>query len=243
MSVQSTILILDDEPLMRLMLKDGMERAGFFTEAVGTCEEALRVIRSGRIDAGLFDMRLPDGSGLDVIRSARDDGRRFPMLVLSAEANCVEPSVAKELDLTAVCMKPPSIPDLVQMLQAALGQSGEEVSKPQRVGTYQVWSARTGTADFFEALAPEDRVVIDCVGQGADPLDERVEEFIASAGDRVAVSGADEASEVRWKSKNSLLVCVKNIDEIAAAERRFNSSAERAALLDSVVQHNAGGAR
>ena len=240
MSDRPTILILDDEPLIRLMLQNGLENAGYYTATAGSCAEALRIVRSSGPSAALFDLRLPDGCGLDLIREIRSEGRMLPVIVMSAEAQFVPESAVDELQLAAVCSKPPSIPDVIVELERAMDGSGE-AAEPERVADYQVWHAATDDADLLEALSPSGRVVIDCRGLTANAADPRVEMFIRSAGDRAALCGADETLRARWAALNELLLCVDDFDELAAHARRFTSSAERSALLDSLFGAQEGG--
>lgn len=82
------LLIVDDHPLIR----DGLRRS-LETEVdvrrideAGTAAAALSRLQCGDYDVAIMDMNLPDGSGLDVIRTLRERGSRLPMLVLSLHA-------------------------------------------------------------------------------------------------------------------------------------------------------------
>lgn len=66
------ILLVEDEPAVREELCEFLELRGFTVCAVGDVANALRVLREGRLPCALLtDFNLPDGSGLDLIRTIR----------------------------------------------------------------------------------------------------------------------------------------------------------------------------
>ena len=75
------VLIVDDEPLIRSGIRDGLSQRED-VEIAGECgsvTEAVDALHSGDIDAVLLDIELPDGSGFDVIR--RTGAERMPAVV------------------------------------------------------------------------------------------------------------------------------------------------------------------
>ncbi|MDH6235237.1 two-component system response regulator QseB [Mesorhizobium soli] len=78
------ILIVEDDDILRDGLKVGLSLAGFTADAVATCESALAALAAGSFDAVVLDLMLPDGSGLDVLKSLRDGRDETPVLLLTA---------------------------------------------------------------------------------------------------------------------------------------------------------------
>ena len=75
------LLIIDDEPLIRSGIRDGLS-ACEDVEVTGECgsvSEAVDAIRSDELDLVLLDVELPDGTGFDVIRRIGPD--RMPAVV------------------------------------------------------------------------------------------------------------------------------------------------------------------
>jgi len=67
----ATVLVVDDEPSIRQLLHDWLEHEPGLTVLVaGTCREAQQILEMQPVDLLLVDLRLREGSGLDVIRVA-----------------------------------------------------------------------------------------------------------------------------------------------------------------------------
>lgn len=78
------LLIVEDDDILRDGLKVGLALAGFTTDAVGTCEAATAALDSTAFDAVVLDLMLPDGSGLDALKSLRSARNQIPVLLLTA---------------------------------------------------------------------------------------------------------------------------------------------------------------
>lgn len=78
------ILIVEDDDVLRDGLKVGLALAGFTTDAVPSCDSACAALAANPFDAVVLDLMLPDGSGLDVLRSMRNTGNPAPVLLLTA---------------------------------------------------------------------------------------------------------------------------------------------------------------
>ena len=77
------IVIVDDEPNIGLSLRLILEGEGY---RVSTCESAAKFHAQramGRVDLYLLDVRLPDGSGIDLLRSLRQRGDPAPAVMIS----------------------------------------------------------------------------------------------------------------------------------------------------------------
>lgn len=83
-----TVLLVDDHDLVRQGLRRAFERSGDF-EVVGEAGDiasAMQAIATLRPDVVIFDVRLPDGSGLDAVRRARAADDELGIVVLTMYA-------------------------------------------------------------------------------------------------------------------------------------------------------------
>lgn len=62
------ILIVDDEPIIVRNMQYIFNQCGFDSEGCSKIADALNLVRQGRFDLLITDIRLPDGSGVDLIR-------------------------------------------------------------------------------------------------------------------------------------------------------------------------------
>ena len=78
------VLIVEDDAVLRDGLRVGLAIGGFNADSVESCEEAEAVLKNHEFDAMVLDLMLPDGSGLDVLRSLRARRDTTPVLMLTA---------------------------------------------------------------------------------------------------------------------------------------------------------------
>ncbi|MDP2118557.1 MAG: response regulator transcription factor [Hoeflea sp.] len=79
------ILVIEDDAVLLDGLKVGLGLSGFAVDTVNTISDAFEALASDRFDAIVLDRMLPDGSGLDLLRTIRSGGNRTPVLLLTAK--------------------------------------------------------------------------------------------------------------------------------------------------------------
>ncbi len=78
------ILVLDDEPDLRILYELTLLREGYQVTSAATVAEARDHLAQQAFGAVISDMRLPDGSGLEVLQFLRSHGRRERCVVITA---------------------------------------------------------------------------------------------------------------------------------------------------------------
>ena len=78
------ILIVEDDALLSRGIADALRRWTYVPEGVATVAAATAAVQSKPFDAVLLDLKLPDGSGLDVLRAMRRNGDSTPVVVITA---------------------------------------------------------------------------------------------------------------------------------------------------------------
>ncbi|MBI4226789.1 MAG: response regulator [Candidatus Omnitrophica bacterium] len=116
-----TLLIVDDEALVVEMLQRYLQAKGYDVRGAGRVDEALAVYQTWRPALVLLDIRLPDGSGLALLRQIRALNRRAHVVVVTAahELECRQEALAA--GAAAFAFKPIEVTALDRILRAAAG--------------------------------------------------------------------------------------------------------------------------
>ncbi len=81
------LIIVDDEQSLLHSLQLELKRLGHRCHAFETAEQALHHLEEMTPDLALFDIRLPDMDGLELIRRVRTEGQEFPIIVMTGFAS------------------------------------------------------------------------------------------------------------------------------------------------------------
>ena len=114
------ILILDDEPNIGSSLRMILEREGYAVTVTRTIADAKAV--AGRADALLLDVRLPDGSGIDLLRQLRERDFPAPVIMISGHATIRDAVDATRTGAFDFLEKPLSRDKVLLSLKNALEQ-------------------------------------------------------------------------------------------------------------------------
>jgi DNA-binding response OmpR family regulator len=82
--MKPSILVVEDEQAMRLLLREFLEILGYTVIVAEQGQEAIEISRATPIDLAFLDMNLPDMNGLELMHRLRSSGAVFPFVVLSA---------------------------------------------------------------------------------------------------------------------------------------------------------------
>jgi DNA-binding NtrC family response regulator len=89
----ATILYVDDEPSVGLILEDTLERAGHTAIGARSVVEALQVLARGGVDLIISDYKMPGLTGLEFLQTITRDGYDIPLIMLTGYAS-IEHAVA-----------------------------------------------------------------------------------------------------------------------------------------------------
>jgi len=118
----ASVLVVDDEPAIRRLLRNTLERAGYAVTEARNGQEALAAAAS-RPDVVLLDLGLPDRDGLGLIPLLRA-GESGVLLVVSAREATEEKVAALDLGADDYVTKPFDTEELLARLRAALRHRG-----------------------------------------------------------------------------------------------------------------------
>ena len=122
MSVQPRVLIVDDEPDLRELLRLELEGHGWQVEEAANGRDAWRLLQSRDVDVVLTDLRMPGGSGLELVEKLRERGAPPPEIFLMSAYADVSLEQTRSLGAHPLLAKPFDFEGVARTLGLALGR-------------------------------------------------------------------------------------------------------------------------
>jgi DNA-binding NtrC family response regulator len=146
------ILLVEDKDSLRRVLRLTLENAGYTVAEAVDARSALNEIATARHRLVLTDLRMPNGSGLDVLRSARSADADVPVIVMTAFGSIDEAVQAMKDGAHDFLQKPVDSNHLLLLVDRALEQAR---LRTENVLLREEWSRRYG----FPRIIGESEVV------------------------------------------------------------------------------------
>ncbi len=136
MSLASTqrILLVEDEPGLREVLTLALEGAGFACEAASGIEEGQRALRETTFDGVLSDLKLKDGSGIELLTWMKEQGLETPVVIMTAYATTETTVQALNQGAVDFITKPFKHEELIASLKGLLAAAEPQGEPPTDLG-------------------------------------------------------------------------------------------------------------
>ncbi len=119
-AVSRTVLIVDDEADILELLELTLLRMGLEVERASSVKEAIERLQAQTYDLCLTDMRLPDGTGIDVVKHISQHCADLPVAVITAHGNTENAVAALKAGAFDYVAKPVSLEQLRTLVKSAL---------------------------------------------------------------------------------------------------------------------------
>jgi DNA-binding NtrC family response regulator len=116
----SDILVVEDKESLRGMLRKTLEARGYSVEESADAYEARRKIQASRFLVVLTDLRLPAGSGFDVLQASKEADAQAPVIVMTAFGTVDDAVRAMKEGATDFLTKPVDTEHLLLVLERAM---------------------------------------------------------------------------------------------------------------------------
>ena len=116
------ILHVDDDPDIRLLMAGSLSEFGYTVVTAGTVAEAIQLAKEIPFSLCILDVRLPDGTGIELCQWLRKLQPGVPIVYYSAYADDTAQKEALSVCGDAYLRKPTSAAELEQMIAAVLTQ-------------------------------------------------------------------------------------------------------------------------
>ncbi len=118
------LLLVEDEAPLREQLAHHLQGNGYAVDSAADGKEALYLVREFDYDLAVIDLGLPLVDGITVIRTIREQQKRFPILVLTARGRWQDKVEGLEAGGDDYVVKPFQIEEVLARLNALLRRSG-----------------------------------------------------------------------------------------------------------------------
>jgi two-component system, OmpR family, response regulator PhoP len=122
------VLLVEDETLLRESLSLQLRQAGFNVDTAADGAEGLFAGLEYPIDVAIIDLGIPKVSGLELIKKLRAQGRRFPILILTARDRWEDKVIGLQAGADDYMVKPFHVAEVQARLQALLRRAAGWVS-------------------------------------------------------------------------------------------------------------------
>lgn len=167
-----SLLVVDDEPDLRTLYELTLLREGYDIETAGSVQDALMHLKDRVYSAVITDMRLPDGTGLDLLNWLESGGRREKAIVITAYGSAENAVEALKAGAYDYLTKPVDLKQFRAVIASGLGRGGPVVptidpaSLPSEHGGVPVPRApRPSAAAPTTEPAPTSRALMRMAGQ------------------------------------------------------------------------------
>lgn len=141
------ILIIEDEPELRQIIQQSLEKEKYIIEIAPDFKSALDKIISFNYDCILLDIMLPDGNGIDLLRELKsDENKKDSVIIISAKDSIDDKVIGLELGADDYLTKPFHLAELHARIKSVLRRNnhqGQNLIKWNNV-----------------SLSPEDRMLL-----------------------------------------------------------------------------------
>ncbi|GFI71371.1 transcriptional regulatory protein WalR [Clostridiales bacterium] len=127
------IFLLEDDAFLRDGLSEMLQKEGYITKCASTCGEAKVLLSGSRFNLIIFDVMLPDGSGLDLCTEIRKADTNIPILFLTACDDEIQ--IVRGLDAGAddYVTKPFKLQELLSRIRALLRRNSNLIMKSKDI--------------------------------------------------------------------------------------------------------------
>lgn len=128
------LLLVEDEAPLRLTLARRLEADGYRVDQAADGEDGLFQAREYPVDLAIVDIGLPKLNGTALVQRLREEGRKLPILILTARGSWQDKVTGLEAGADDYLVKPFEYPELAARVKALLRRAAQATSDVLRFG-------------------------------------------------------------------------------------------------------------
>lgn len=220
------VLLVEDNERLAVLLATGLRRAGWTTDVVDNLDAADAACRANRFDAVLLDRGLPDGDGLDLLRTIRGGQASPAILVMTARGALPERIEGLNRGADDYLVKPVALDELIARLNATVRRTRGGGRGPITVGQleYDPVSRAVLIAGVPFDPPPRERMLLEHLLQTAPrPVTKEALEGRLDSFDRGVGSNAIEVYVHRLRKRLEAVTAAASIETVRGVGYRLRA--------------------
>ena len=145
-----TILIVDDDLSVSLILSKAMHSSGLTTEVANSGEEALQLLKEKRYDLILMDINMPGMDGFQTVQSIREQGIQTPIIIVSGRKEDIDTLYGLNIGADDYITKPFNPITLAAKAKAMIRRSRNDMPGSGQQITAGPFTYNTSTLRFYK---------------------------------------------------------------------------------------------
>lgn len=134
------VLVIEDEALVRDLVVLNLKHAGYTVQGEGTFATGLKALTQPGVDLAIVDVMLPGGEGFALVRQARDEGVKCPILMLTARAEVSAKVRGLDCGADDYLTKPFDVAELMARVRSLFRRSsGTVAASAKQVHLGKLW--------------------------------------------------------------------------------------------------------
>ncbi len=130
---ETSILVVDDEMIVRRVIGDALAGAGYKVETAGDPAAALQILQHQKIDLILLDLQLGDSNGIDLLKQIRRRDEFLPVIILTAHGSLPSAIEAVRQAVADYLLKPVRMEALRQRVAEVLATHKTRHNREHRI--------------------------------------------------------------------------------------------------------------
>ncbi|MFC1502396.1 sigma-54-dependent transcriptional regulator [bacterium] len=152
---EEKILIVDDDPKIRLVLADRLQASGFIICQAHNGKRGLEMVSADKPDLVLLDLQMPEMSGLEVLKRLLKDTPNLPVIILTAHGSIEHAVEAMKLGAYDFLPKPCKPDHILLVVQKALDQKS---TPNKRLRIINIFLYRKPRSNEIRCCSPSRRI-------------------------------------------------------------------------------------
>jgi len=164
------VLLVEDDEIMRLSLEDRLRLENIPVQAVGDISGARKLLEKGEIDLVITDVRLPDGTGIDLFHDISNHFPGTPVILMTAFGDISDAVSLVQAGALDYLTKPFEIRDFISKVEHHLSRIADAQLTLNNFGDDVSFKAGTGRLGKSPAMRKIERLVARLSGSDSSVL-------------------------------------------------------------------------